>query len=219
MSSPTDDNKGVVFSNKNTGNNSLYLNTSPGLKIWSALLLPEDSIYYQLTQASIDELTSEGVPTEVTDKLKPLKGQVYSSQDNYDAALKGVLTDEAYNTYRNKIYASSQLQELTLQEAFYNQVYFFFAATAPDSSQLNNFIVAIKEYLAPFRRTPSSVINRRPRRFVRVVSHASGKEIAVASASTPAASPTVFTSSHSVRARSTRLANWPGSASKARRTR
>jgi len=157
MSSPTDDQKGVVFSNKNTGNTSLYINTAPDLKIWSALLLPNNSAYYQLTQASIEELTSEGVPTDVINKLKPLKGQIYSSQNDYESALKSVLSEQEYSTYQNEIYSWSQLQELTLEEAFYNQVYFFFAETAPDSSQLSSFIVKIKEYLAQYRRTPSSV--------------------------------------------------------------
>lgn len=39
------DNENIVFSNSNSGNSALYINTSENLNAWSAIILPEDSTY------------------------------------------------------------------------------------------------------------------------------------------------------------------------------
>jgi hypothetical protein len=64
---------------------------------------------YELTESSITSLTSSGVPKIVTDKLVTLIGTVYSSQEAFNTALKGTLTEEEFTTYQIKIYTYSLL--------------------------------------------------------------------------------------------------------------
>jgi hypothetical protein len=156
MSSTTENDKGVIFSNQDSGNASLFINTSAGLSIWSALLLPEDSAYYQLTRNAVDQLQSEGVPAEVTDKLVSLIGQYYSSKSKFDTAVGTVLDEEDYHQYIAQIEQASLLKEMTIGQGFINQGYFLFAPQAPESSQLETFINQVKNYLQPFRTSAGS---------------------------------------------------------------
>jgi len=71
---------------------------------------------YELTDKSINELLADNVPSSVTDKLKPLVGQVYENQSAFDTALEGVLTEAEFEAYRVQIYTYS-----LLNAAFYAQ--------------------------------------------------------------------------------------------------
>lgn len=64
---------------------------------------------YELTTDAITKLTTSGVPTFVTDKLKKLEGEVYANRPNFDVALQETLTGEEFKAYQVKIYTYSLL--------------------------------------------------------------------------------------------------------------
>ncbi|MBQ4819260.1 LysM peptidoglycan-binding domain-containing protein [Aquimarina sp. MMG016] len=80
-------------------------------------LKPDNGIYwnvepsgsYELTNNSIAKLTSSGVPTIITDKIKTLIGTIYSSRISFDTALLELLNEEEFKTYQVRIYTYSLL--------------------------------------------------------------------------------------------------------------
>jgi len=80
-------------------------------------LKPGEGIYwsvtqagmYELTSASINQLTGAGVPADVTTALTSLVGTVYNNRDLFDAALQEKLTAAQFAQYRINIYTYSLL--------------------------------------------------------------------------------------------------------------
>ncbi|MCT2409154.1 hypothetical protein NZD88_16525 [Chryseobacterium antibioticum] len=64
---------------------------------------------YQLTADSIAQLTTDGVPADVTSAIHTLVGTLYDSRDLFDTALQQQLTAEQFNQYRINIYTYSLL--------------------------------------------------------------------------------------------------------------
>ncbi|NML68703.1 hypothetical protein HHL23_02665 [Chryseobacterium sp. RP-3-3] len=64
---------------------------------------------YQLTADSIAQLTTDGVPADVTSAVHTLVGTLYDSRDLFDTALQQQLTAEQFNQYRINIYTYSLL--------------------------------------------------------------------------------------------------------------